>query len=86
MTSIDIADIDPVAVTWLSPLQILILSLTLNSCFYQLLLIVLSVRAVNQMSKLLESRYSLDSALIVTLTVSRLGLYYSIDYVHRLLA
>ena len=34
MTSIDIADINPVAVTWLSPLQILILSLTLNSCFY----------------------------------------------------
>ena len=31
------------------------------------------------MSKLLESRYSLDSALIVTLTVSRLRLYYSID-------
>ena len=79
MTSIDIADIDPVAVTWLSPLQILILSLTLNSCFYQLLLIVLSVRAVNQMSKFLESRLCLDSALIVTLTVSRLRLYYSID-------
>ena len=75
MTSIDIAHIDPVAVTWLSPLQILILSLTLNSCFYQLLLIVLSVRAVNQMSKLLESRLCLDSALIVTLTVSRLRLY-----------
>ena len=34
MTSIDIADINPVAVTWLSSLQILILSLTLNSCFY----------------------------------------------------
>ena len=32
------------------------------------------------MSKLLVSRYSLDSALIVTLTVSRLRLYYSIDY------
>ena len=80
MTSIDIADINPVAVTWLSPLQILILSLTLNSCFYYLLLIVLYVRAVNQMSKLLESRYSLDSALIVTLTVtvSRLRLYYSL--------